>query len=627
MNISFIRNLATFFIVYACCNALIGKNITLSVGSENQQSIDQWGVVTQNRPDWGAAWNIGNYPESLDVIYKELGATIARFHIDYETYDNIKRREILRDAILEATSRGLKWYGLPWSPPVFMKTLDSPNGRVGKKINRLKPGYEDEVAAWLTELVSWLEKEGVPLPYGIGPQNEPDYPPPGYPGCIYTPKQMQTAIVELRKKLNEAGYQDVKVLGDDGAWPADNGYPEENTNRGTVNMLGLWPDGAFYTNKAYRDSLDIIATHTYDIHSKLYTAKPSYMKEFYDLTQATGKPVWMTEWETRHEHTFNDWEVITETMTHFNRDISSMGFNAWIGWHSWQSGLMNDGSNDSGKCVTRIRPGDVLIYKDVNFGDATKTMDLRYSSNSKKMSLSVHIDFPDGPKLADINLEQTTKKNREFVTEQIALSPTSGQYDLYIKFSSPEHWREASLNWFQLAGQDPIEAESFSDKTTTENWSSMVKPCYNSVLRRKLIYDDGETLQKRPLFYIFSKLWANAPAGKNTFVRLMSSDDTSFQAESKAADPKSYRQDMCAFISNGKMTILILNRSANDRQIDLKGLVGNSAEIFRYMKSDSESVNQDMEKVGELKIDAKSISNLTLPAESISMIITNSDSV
>ena len=127
-----------------------------------------------------------------------------RFGIDFNTYDQQKPRDYLRDGILAATSRGVGWYGVPWSPPSSMKTIDHANGKVGGVLNRLKPGYEDEVAKWLVEVIQWLESEGVPLPVAIGAQNEPDWGPDCYPGCIYSAEHMQKVTIELRKALDDA---------------------------------------------------------------------------------------------------------------------------------------------------------------------------------------------------------------------------------------------------------------------------------------------------------------------------------------------------------------------------------------------------------------------------------------
>lgn len=507
-------------------------------------------------------------------------------------------------------------------PPVSMKTLNSPNGKVGGQPNGLKPGAEEEVAAWMVDLVKWLEIEGVPLPYGISPQNEPDFGPPDYPGCIYTAKQIQATTIALRKALDAAGYSQIKVLADEGAKEVDGGHPKSNPNSGTVNMLGLHPGGAFHTNVAFRDALDIIATHTYDLHNKLYQSKQGALQEWHDATKDTGKELWMTEWETRHEHTFNDWEVISETLSHFNRDISSMGFNAWFPWQIWQGHLLSKGTSDPGQCLSRIRPGDIQIYKGVELGKNPEFMDLRISANTNKVKLTIHMDSADGPVLGELDIPKTTRSNRDFQTIRIPLQLAEGTRNLYFAFTCPEHWHETDLNWFQIANQQVVEAESFAEQVRTERWSSQVAGCYFSSDRRLFIHDDGIALQKRPIFYIFKKLWANAPADGKTHVRRVTSSDDRLQGESKTAKSDNFRQDFSAFVHEGRTTLVLLNRVEQDLVVQVHGLTGKTANIYRYTQAEAELVNQDLTELEPSPIHEGSISSMTLPAKTLTIIVT-----
>ncbi len=598
---------------------------TLTVESKNQQPITQWGVATHNRPDWNPAiWAIAKFPNSLDAIYGELGTTMLRIGIDFNTYDKEAPREHLRDGILAATSRGANWYGVPWSPPSHMKTINHENGLVNGEKNWLKPGYEDEVAAWLVDVIKWLEKEGVPLPVAISAQNEPDWWPDFYAGCLYTAEQTPNVVVELRKALDAAGYTGIKVLSNDGATQDGGSLPPGNPNRGTINMLGLRPGGAFETNEAYRNALDIIGTHTYDLHNNFYVNNPGSLQAFHDAVKRSGKEVWMTEWETRHEHTFNDWDVITEVMTHFNRDISSMRFSGWMHWKMWEGFAYNEGSNDPGKCVHRIRPTDYLVYNAVDVGKNPKYLEVRISANTeKKIKLSVHVDNKNGPKIGELTIPRTALQNRGFRTIKIPLKSVRGTHDIYLKFSSSFAHLEASLNWFKFAGGDQIEAENFDDKTTSQPWSSAVIECFMVEARCKLVHDDGENIWRRPLFYIFKKIWNAAPANGETFVRLIRSSDDSFQGESKASIPESYRQDLCAFVHPDAMTVVVINRKTEGNVVNLTGLTGTTATLFRYEKEDAGTVNMDLSMVGEFSIKNGMIEGLSLPGESFNLIITN----
>ena len=609
-----------FLCVAACADDAV---TTLTVEPVNRQKITQWGVATHNRPDWNPAelWTIALHPKSLDAVYDELGTTLVRFAIDFKTYDQQAPREYLRDGILAATSRGVGWYGVPWSPPPSMKTINHENGAVDGVKNRLKPGYEAEVAKWLVDLIQWLEKEGVPLPVAIGPQNEPDWWPGFYPGCIYTAEQIQNVTVELRKALDAAGYTNVQVVANDGATPDVGEPPPGNPNQGTINQLGLRPGGAFETNATYRNALGIISTHTYDIHSNFYRRNPGSMQAFYEAVQRSGKEAWMSEWETRFEHTHSDWEIITEVMTHFNRDIAGMGFNGWLHWKMWEGFAYSEGSNDPGKCVYRIRPGDELVYREVDLDSRPEFLEVRISSGSEKaMTLSVHLDGKDGPKIGELAIPRTALHNRDFRTLRIPLESAVGTHDLHLVFSSPWKGASASLNWFRFAGGKRVEAEAFSSKSG----NGVVEVCYMNETRCKLVHDDGKTIWRRPLFYIFKKIWNTAPADGKTFVRWMHSSDDSFQGRSTAPDPASYRQDLCAFVHPNAMTVVIVNRKMEDQTVNLTGLTGSTATLYRYEKEDAGSVDKDLSIVGKFPIKNRMLKGLSLPGESFSILVTDS---
>jgi len=598
---------------------------TLTVETNNLQRITQWGIVTYNRPNWGAEWDITAYSNAADAAYSELGATVLRFHIDYNTYDKDWAREDLRDAILAATDRGMDWYGLPWSPPAFMKTINNVNGRVDDVSNYLADSYEDEVAQWMVDLIEWLESEGVPRPLAIGFQNEPDWDPPTYPGCLYTAQQIETATVELRNRLDAVGYNGIPVICNDGGAPDDRDPDTDDMSKGTLNQMGLKPGGSFETNSAYSNAVGMIATHTYDIHSGIYTNNPGYMQEFYDAVVDRGKELWMTEWEPTSAHTFNDWEVITETMTHFNRDLSSMVFNGWVHWHVWNGNPFSDGSNDDGDCLHRIRPGDFMVYNGVDLGTNPTSVAVRVSANNDKVTLSVHIDSENGTQIGELLISKTTLRDREFQTLEIPLDPISGTHDVYLKFSCAEHWLETDFNWFRFDGKERVEAEDFDSKTTVETWSSTVASCYNIENRMHWIYSNGQSVQRRPLFYIFKKIWNNAPADEPTFVRRMTSSSNSlFQGESKAANASSYRQDLCVLVHANAMTVVALNRTTTNQTVDLTGLTGTNAVLYRYVESDAWTVDVDMTKVDTFAISNGAIMGLVLPAESLTILQTDS---
>ncbi|MEM6821320.1 MAG: carbohydrate-binding protein [Verrucomicrobiota bacterium] len=609
----------------ACCFAHHSSKAAehqIVIQPENRQKITHWGIVARNRPDWGKPWDILQHPKSMKAIYHELGASIARIYIDEEVFDNEQRRDELKNNILGATEHGLKWYGVPWTPPVHMKTIEHPNGRVKGEKNYLKEGFEDDVAQWLTDLVVWLKENGVPEPVALGVQNEPDWPPPGYDGCLYTPEQLRKTGILLRKALDKAGLSRVKVTLTEGAFQHRRADTKENLQRGTFNMLGLDAGGAFETDEELRNAISIISTHTYDIHSNIYKKSPSILQSYFEATKqgiAKEKESWMTEWEARHEHVHNDWEIISETVAHFNRDLSSLEFNAWFQWHVWDGRPV--GSIDEGDCVWKLCPGNTLVYEQVDFGSEARQIEFRVAAKDGKASIELRIGAENGRLIGVFDLPKTWNL-KHFETVICSIEEVSGIHDLYLKVVSDEHWRESSMNWFQIEGGSKIEAETFTRKQTEKSWQGSIKSCYDMNTRCHFVYETDRDMVRRPLFYIFKKIYNSAPADGNTFMRIMKSTDPEIQGESKEPNAKSFRQDLCAFVNNGKMTVTILNRNAEDKVLDVQGLTGSKVKLFRYERADAISNNVDMKEVGSLSIEEGSLADIEFPAESITILLT-----
>jgi hypothetical protein len=101
-----------------------------------------------------------------------------------------------------------------------------------------------------------------------------------------------------------------------------------------------------------------------------------------------------------------------------------MGFNGWFHWKMWEGFAYSEGSNDPGKCLYRIHPGEDLVYKGVNLGSRPKFMEVRISSGAeKKVTLSVHLDREDGTKIGELVIPRTALHNRDFRTFRIPLKP------------------------------------------------------------------------------------------------------------------------------------------------------------------------------------------------------------
>ena len=70
------------------------------------------------------------------------------------------------------------------------------------------------------------------------------------------------------------------------------------------------------------------------------------------------------------------------------------------------------------------------------------------------------------------------------------------------------------------------------------------------------------------------------------------------------------------------MTIVAMNRGKSDKAVNLSGLVGKSAQLFRYTKADGATINKEMTLVGEVPIEGGAISGLNLPGETFNLLVT-----
>ncbi|MFD2611611.1 glycoside hydrolase family 30 beta sandwich domain-containing protein [Paenibacillus gansuensis] len=121
----------------------------------------------------------------------------------------------------------------------------------------------------------------------------------------------------------------------------------------------------------------------------------------------------------------------------------------------------------------------------------------------------------------------------------------------------------------------------------------------------------GDTAPVRSkLFYVFSKLWKNAPAGSK--VRKMSTTDTTLKATGSIED------DMMAFVNpSGQTVVLLVNPTTTSKTLDVKGINGNSVQQFVTTSS------QNMTDSGNFTVSGGQASNLVFPARSISVLVTS----
>jgi len=122
--------------------------------------------------------------------------------------------------------------------------------------------------------------------------------------------------------------------------------------------------------------------------------------------------------------------------------------------------------------------------------------------------------------------------------------------------------------------------------------------------------------RKPPAYYALRKIFRNITPGE-TYVRRLTSDMPNFTIRNATM------MDGGAFVSPEKMVVVMINNTTNQNTTSLNGLYGTSAEVFQIVGNDLSLFNTDMTLVDTPSIRNGNISSITLPANTITIVITN----
>ncbi len=305
-------------------SAANGPTYRATLSDSVHQPITGWGCFP-GFIDWGA--KIVADKALQEAIYRDLGMTVARVKI-YPTYGN-------PDGSLNtaAIDRGLarqietmreygltKWFITTWSPPPFMKTIDSDKGKVNGLANHLKPECEDAFVKYYAQVLVYLrdvKKLGTPLYATI--QNEPDYAA-GWDGCQYEPDQWRRVTKKLRKALDDQNLTAVKIHGTD-------------HNHNTIGKFFGPGLSALTADPELLKAVDGIAFHSYDEGTEsggaLATEARDLILKFKNELKK-GNEIWGTEFSTVKSE-----ELTISAIHHLQsmmRDIGYLEANCYVYW-------------------------------------------------------------------------------------------------------------------------------------------------------------------------------------------------------------------------------------------------------------------------------------------------------
>jgi glucosylceramidase len=101
---------------------------------------------------------------------------------------------------------GLAVWGVPWSPPSWMKTNGAYRGGAMRQDPQILAAY----ALYFSKYVQAYRREGINL-FAVAPQNEPRYNDNNYPQCAWTGAEINTFLRDYLVPQLRADHVDVQV--------------------------------------------------------------------------------------------------------------------------------------------------------------------------------------------------------------------------------------------------------------------------------------------------------------------------------------------------------------------------------------------------------------------------------
>jgi len=122
--------------------------------------------------------------------------------------------------------------------------------------------------------------------------------------------------------------------------------------------------------------------------------------------------------------------------------------------------------------------------------------------------------------------------------------------------------------------------------------------------------------RKPAAYYALRKIFRNITPSK-TYVRRLTTDAPDMVVTNATA------MNSAAFVSPDKTVVILVNSSNDNFSTNVKGLYGNSAEVFQIDGTNNNLFNTDMTLVDAPKITQEMVDNIDLPSGTITIVITD----
>jgi len=206
----------------------------------------------------------------------------------------------------------IKFIGTPWSPPAWMKTNGALTGG-----GNLETQHYQTMANYMSKFITAYGNAGVPI-WGVTPQNEPEYGPANYPGCVFTAQMEANYVKNNLGPTLASDHPGVNILGFD--HNRDDVYNWAQVLYGDPNVAKYIWGIAFHWYAPQPDFNNVQSTHNLNPSKHLM------------LTEAAECNTGQDDWgkgETFGYDMINDLNVWAEGFVQWNSLLQDNGQGMW----------------------------------------------------------------------------------------------------------------------------------------------------------------------------------------------------------------------------------------------------------------------------------------------------------
>jgi O-glycosyl hydrolase len=225
---------------------------------------------------------------------------------------------------------GLIVFATPSSPPGWMKTNDTTiNG------GHLKPDMEAELAEWLRVFLTiWKNNHGIDVDF-LSIQNEPSFPAP-YESCIYTPAEHNKAMRVVVPRLNNWGFNNVKIV-------APDDLNAEACLAFTDSLLNV-PD--------IHSMLYGFAVHNYSTPYNNPSAKLNFLQQIDAACSTASRPVWLSEYGNLSDYKAGTLAEANLEAQHWLISLTELNCETYMHWQLTETARESDTIESGTSLVT-----------------------------------------------------------------------------------------------------------------------------------------------------------------------------------------------------------------------------------------------------------------------------------